>query len=80
MSPVNCDIRQNEGILSINLKGEKMGKIKQALICWNEDNGYEPTQISGWDANKKASPTIQNLVDIAKVNRKLINKLIKENK
>ena len=49
-----------------------MGKLKNALISWNEDNGYEPTQISGWD--KK--PKMLDLVKLHQKNRKLINKLL----
>ena len=58
-----------------------MGKIKQALISWNEENGYDPSQISGWDyRNKKAAPTTKDLVRVAKENKILINNLIKGNK
>ena len=55
-----------------------MGKIKSALISWNEDNGYKPTQISGWDyRNIKALPTMKDLVKVSKKKNKLIDKIIK---
>jgi len=55
-----------------------MGKIKSALISWNEDNGYEPSQISGWDyRNIKALPTMKDLVKVSDKKNKLINKIIK---
>ena len=55
-----------------------MGKIKSALMDWNEENGYEVDQTYGWDyRNKKALHTIEDLVKVAEKNRKLINKLIK---
>lgn len=58
-----------------------MGKIKQALICWNEENGYEPTQISGWDyRNKKALPTLKKISESYEKNKQLIDKIIKEKK
>ena len=53
-----------------------MGKIKDALIAWNEDNGYEPTQISGW--SKK--PKLFDLIEIQNKNRRIINKLIYKHK
>ena len=53
-----------------------MGKIKNALIAWNEDNGYEASQISGWE--KK--PKLTDLIEIQKKNRILINKLLKRRK
>ena len=57
-----------------------MGKIKSALISWNEDNGYEPTQISGWDyRNIKALPTMKDLVGVSKKKRNLIDRIIKGN-
>tara|TARA_Y100001938_G_C8012674_1_gene390872 strand:+ start:632 stop:808 length:177 start_codon:yes stop_codon:yes gene_type:complete len=57
-----------------------MGKIKSALISWNEDNGYESTQISGWDyRNIKALPTMKDLVKVSNDKNKLINKIIKGN-
>jgi hypothetical protein len=55
-----------------------MGKIKQALICWNEENGYDPCQTSGWDyRNKKALPTIKKIGKSYKQHRTLINNIIK---
>ena len=55
-----------------------MGKIKSALMDWNEENGYEVDQTYGWDyRNKKALPTIEDLVKVAEKNRKLIKGEIK---
>ncbi len=54
-----------------------MGKIKQALICWNEDNGYDATQTSGWNINKKYDPSIKDLFKASRSNRKLIKRIIK---
>ena len=62
--------------LVFKIKEKNMGKIKNALIAWNEDNGYESTQISGWD--KK--PKLVDLIEIQNKNRKLINKLIYKHK
>ena len=36
-----------------------MGKIKNALIAWNEDNGYEASQISGWEKKPKLTDLIE---------------------
>ena len=58
------------------IKEKTMGKIKNALIAWNEDNGYEASQISGWE--KK--PKLTDLIEIQKKNRILINKLLKRRK
>tara|TARA_R110002020_G_scaffold249703_2_gene463673 strand:- start:23282 stop:23446 length:165 start_codon:yes stop_codon:yes gene_type:complete len=49
-----------------------MGKIKSALISWNEDNGYEPSQTSGW----KKKPKMKDLVKLHQKNSKLINKIL----
>jgi hypothetical protein len=58
-----------------------MGKIKQALICWNEDNGYPADQTYGWDyRNKKALPTMKKITKSFENNKKIINKIIKERK
>ena len=58
-----------------------MGKIKSALISWNEDNGYDPCQTSGWDyRNKKALPTMEKIVKSYKANKQTINKIIEERK
>tara|TARA_R100001244_G_scaffold121203_1_gene90830 strand:- start:105 stop:281 length:177 start_codon:yes stop_codon:yes gene_type:complete len=58
-----------------------MGKIKQALICWNEDNGYPADQTYGWDyRNKKALPTIKKIARSYKANKQIINNIIKEKK
>ena len=29
-----------------------MGKIKNALISWNQENGYDPDQVQGWGRKK----------------------------
>ena len=55
-----------------------MGKIKQALICCNEENGYDASQTSGWDyRNKKALPTLKKIAKSYEGQRLLIDKLIK---
>ena len=54
-----------------------MGKVKSALMDWNEENGYEIDQTYGWDyRNKKALPTMEALVKVAEKNRKKLDQLI----
>ena len=54
-----------------------MGKVKSALMDWNEENGYEIDQTYGWDyRNKKALTTMEALVKEAEKNRKKLDQLI----
>ena len=46
-----------------------MGKLKNALIAWNEDNDLDPSQI-------EVKPRLKDLVKIHEKNRKLINKIL----
>jgi hypothetical protein len=58
-----------------------MGKIKQALICWNEDNGYPADQTYGWDyRNKKALPTMEKIRKSYQKNKQLTKEIIKKGK
>ena len=57
-----------------------MGKIKNALISWNQDNGYPADTVSGWCRKKTDGPTITALVKVHKKNRETINNIIKGNK
>ena len=57
-----------------------MGKIKNALISWNQDNGYPADTVSGWGRKKTDGPTITALVKVHKKNRETINNIIKGNK
>ena len=52
-----------------------MGKIKNALISWNQDNGYPADVTSGWGRRKIDGPKMSDLIKQQKKDRESINKI-----
>ena len=56
-----------------------MGKIKNALISWNQENGYNPDQVSGWGRKKTDGPTMKDLVKQKEKDDYLIKGVVMQN-